>query len=34
MAILSPLLTVVALAVAPALWFISFRSRQTLFPAS
>jgi ATP-binding cassette, subfamily B, bacterial len=34
MAILSPLLTLVALAVAPALWFISLRSRQTLFPAS
>jgi ATP-binding cassette, subfamily B, bacterial len=34
MAVLSPLLTVVALAVAPSLWFISLRSRQTLFPAS
>ncbi len=34
MAILSPLLTVVALAVAPALWFISLASRRTLFPAS
>jgi ATP-binding cassette subfamily B protein len=34
MAVLSPLLTVVALAVAPSLWFIALRSRQTLFPAS
>ena len=34
MAVLSPLLTLVALAVAPSLWFISLRSRQTLFPAS
>ncbi len=34
MAVLSPPLTLVALAVAPALWFISLRSRQTLFPAS
>ncbi len=34
MAVLSPLLTVVALAVAPSLWFISLRSRLTLFPAS
>jgi len=34
MAVLSPLLTVVALAVAPSLWFISLRSRRTLFPAS
>jgi ATP-binding cassette subfamily B protein len=34
MAVLSPLLTLVALAVAPGLWFISLRSRQTLFPAS
>ena len=31
---LSPLLTVVALAVAPALWFIALRSRRKLFPAS
>jgi ATP-binding cassette subfamily B protein len=34
MAVLSPLLTMVALAVAPSLWFISLRSRRTLFPAS
>jgi ATP-binding cassette subfamily B protein len=34
MAVLSPLLTLVALAVAPALWVISLRSRRTLFPAS
>jgi ATP-binding cassette subfamily B protein len=34
MAVLSPLLTLVALAVAPALWFISLASRRTLFPAS
>ena len=34
MAVLSPPLTLVALAVAPALWFVSLRSRQTLFPAS
>jgi len=34
MAVLSPPLTVVALAVAPSLWFISLRSRRTLFPAS
>jgi ATP-binding cassette, subfamily B, bacterial len=34
MAVLSPLLTVVALAVAPSLWFISLKSRRTLFPAS
>ncbi|MFG2892765.1 ABC transporter ATP-binding protein [Streptomyces sp. NPDC048248] len=34
MAILSPLLTVVALAVAPALWFIAKRSRTRLFPAT
>src|SRR5215471_14098732 len=34
MAVLSPLLTLVALAVAPSLWFISLRSRRTLFPAS
>src|ERR1700742_1556228 len=30
----SVLLTVVALAVAPALWFIALRSRRKLFPAS
>jgi len=34
MAVLSPLLTVVALAVAPSLWYISLRSRRTVFPAS
>jgi ATP-binding cassette, subfamily B, bacterial len=34
MAFLSPLLTVVALAVGPALWIISIRSRGKLFPAS
>ena len=34
MAVLSPLLTLVALAVAPSLWFVSLRSRRTLFPAS
>ena len=34
MFVLSPLLTVVALAVAPALWFIALRSRRRLFPAS
>ncbi|MGW7576277.1 ABC transporter ATP-binding protein [Streptomyces sp. NPDC054765] len=34
MAMLSPLLTVVALAVAPALWFIAQRSRARLFPAT
>ena len=31
---LSPLLTLVALAVAPALWVIALRSRRKLFPAS
>jgi ATP-binding cassette, subfamily B, bacterial len=31
---LSPLLTVVALLVAPALWMIALRSRRKLFPAS
>ncbi len=31
---LSPLLTLVALAVAPALWAIALRSRRKLFPAS
>jgi ATP-binding cassette subfamily B protein len=31
---LSPLLTLVALAVAPALWFIADRSRKRLFPAT
>jgi ATP-binding cassette subfamily B protein len=34
MAVLSPLLTLIALAVAPALWFLSLASRRTLFPAS
>jgi ATP-binding cassette, subfamily B, bacterial len=34
MAFLSPTLTLVALAVAPALWFISVGSRRKLFPAS
>ncbi len=34
MTVLSPLLTLVGLAVAPALWFISVASRRTLFPAS
>ncbi|MFG2137239.1 ABC transporter ATP-binding protein [Streptomyces sp. NPDC048650] len=34
MTVLSPLLTVVALAVAPALWFIAKRSRVRLFPAT
>jgi ATP-binding cassette subfamily B protein len=34
MAVLSPLLTLIALAVGPALWFISLASRRTLFPAS
>ncbi len=33
MAVLSPLLTVVALIVAPALWFVAGRSRRDLFPA-
>ncbi|MFE9254696.1 ABC transporter ATP-binding protein [Streptomyces sp. NPDC006879] len=31
---LSPLLTLVALAMAPALWFIAQRSRRKLFPAT
>ncbi|MEV4438241.1 ABC transporter ATP-binding protein [Streptomyces sp. NPDC049577] len=34
MVTLSPLLTVVALAVAPALWFLANRSRAKLFPAT
>ncbi|MFE4794427.1 ABC transporter ATP-binding protein [Streptomyces sp. NPDC056708] len=34
MAWLSPLLTLVAIAVAPALWFIAHRSRSRLFPAT
>src|SRR5579863_5111901 len=34
MIILSPLLSLVAIAVAPALWFIATASRKKLFPAS
>ncbi|MCC8242839.1 ABC transporter ATP-binding protein [Saccharothrix luteola] len=34
MAVLSPLLTLIALAVGPALWFIAHRSRRDLFPAN
>ncbi len=34
MFVLSPLLTVIALAVAPALWFLADRSRKRLFPAT
>ncbi|WP_338073953.1 ABC transporter ATP-binding protein [Kineococcus siccus] len=34
MAVLSPLLTLVALAVGPALWWIAYRSRRDLFPAN
>ncbi|MER5275063.1 ABC transporter ATP-binding protein [Streptomyces sp. NPDC002809] len=34
MAWLSPLLTLIAVAVAPALWFIARRSRSRLFPAT
>ncbi|WP_420824749.1 ABC transporter ATP-binding protein [Streptomyces spiramenti] len=34
MVVLSPLLTLVALAVAPAVWFIALRSRDKLFPAT
>ncbi|NAZ88350.1 ATP-binding cassette domain-containing protein, partial [Kineococcus sp. T90] len=34
MAVLSPPLTLVALAVAPALWWVALRSRRTLFPAN
>jgi ATP-binding cassette subfamily B protein len=34
MLVLSPLLTVIALAVAPALWFLANRSRHRLFPAT
>ncbi|GJF31627.1 ABC transporter [Kitasatospora sp. NE20-6] len=34
MAVLSPLLTLVALAVGPALWLIAQRSRNRLFPAN
>jgi len=34
MVVLSPLLTIVAVAVAPALWLIALASRRKLFPAS
>jgi ABC-type multidrug transport system fused ATPase/permease subunit len=34
MAYLSPVLTLVALAIAPALWLIAIASRRRLFPAS
>ena len=34
MAWLSPLLTLVALAVGPGLWFVALRSRRDLFPAN
>jgi ATP-binding cassette, subfamily B, bacterial len=34
MAVLSPMLTLLALAVGPALWVIALASRRTLFPAS
>ncbi|MDX6354167.1 MAG: ATP-binding cassette, subfamily bacterial, partial [Streptomyces sp.] len=34
MAVLSPLLTLVALVVGPLLWLIALRSRQDLFPAN
>ena len=34
MVFLSPALTLVALAVAPALWFVAARSRRDLFPAN
>jgi len=34
MVFLSPILTLVALAVAPSLWFIALASRRKLFPAS
>jgi ATP-binding cassette subfamily B protein len=34
MAVLSPMLTLIALAVGPALWFIAVASRRSLFPAS
>ncbi len=34
MAFLSPMLTLIALAVGPALWFISVASRRSLFPAT
>src|SRR5579875_2499494 len=31
---LSPLLTLIALAIAPALWLVAYHSRKTLFPAN
>ncbi|MCU1689910.1 MAG: transporter, partial [Jatrophihabitantaceae bacterium] len=34
MAVLSPVLTLVTLAVAPALWFVALASRRDLFPAN
>jgi ATP-binding cassette, subfamily B, bacterial len=34
MAFLSPTLTLIALAVGPALWFVALASRRSLFPAS
>ncbi len=34
MAVLSPVLTLIALAVGPSLWFLSMASRRKLFPAS
>jgi ATP-binding cassette subfamily B protein len=34
MLVLSPLLTLVALAVGPAIWFVAIRSRRRLFPAT
>ena len=34
MAVLSPVLTIVTVAVAPALWMIALASRRRLFPAS
>ena len=34
MLVLSPLLTLVAVAIAPSLWFIALRSRRRVFPAS
>jgi ATP-binding cassette subfamily B protein len=34
MLFLSPLLTVVALAIGPVLWFLAYRSRRMLFPAN
>lgn len=34
MFVLSPMLTLIALAVAPALWFLADRSRKRLFPAT